>query len=324
MICNDLLPCSVNRMRPSQRFDIPSGMTPFNDQQAIGTIVSGTALPNLLGHLLWASGAARIFQRTALEWFILTGQTNLGGSGSGEEYVAISDEQLSSRLSVLMTTLWRIAVAGKHIYEQEAVTNSTCLTTWSFVCSESGYWPAQADASVIRTFRIWRARREWIGVTITISILALMFGVLGLLLKMTASVPHILGYVSTMMRDNPYFDGPKGGERLDGTERARLLRSEDIRLTELSTPVHTSGHIALASDTRAGRYEAVVLEDVPHDERDSDRNSDRISDLSATLPRGEATRNDTDGLCISDIESNISAITPRDGPPTIPLRTMST
>jgi len=65
--CNGLTPCYVNRMRKSQRFNVSTSMTPFNDQQALGYAVAGMALPTFLGHFLWASGAARIFQRTASE-----------------------------------------------------------------------------------------------------------------------------------------------------------------------------------------------------------------------------------------------------------------
>jgi len=103
--CNGLTPCYVNRMRKSQRSNVSTSITPFNDQQALSYIVAGTALPNFLGHFLWASGAARIFQRTASEWYILTGETNLGGNGDGVEYATLANEQLSSRLSVLLTTL---------------------------------------------------------------------------------------------------------------------------------------------------------------------------------------------------------------------------
>lgn len=256
--CEDLLPCYVSRMRVSQRSTVSANTTPFNDKQAIGNIVAGTALQTFLGHFLWASGTARIFQRTASEWYMLTGETNLGGNGDGTEYATLTDEQLSSRMSTLLSTLWKIAVAGKYIYNHTVADNSTCITKFTDACRQSGYLPAQAEASLVKSVQTWRANKIWIGITMAVSIIALTFGILGLLLKRMVKAPDILGYVSTMTRDNPHFNGPGGGERLDGVERARLLRSEDVKLMVVSDNSDNLGHMALTSDGRTGKYEPII------------------------------------------------------------------
>lgn len=58
--------------------------------------------------------------------------------------------------------------------------------------------------------------------------------------------PRILGYVSTMTRDNSYVDLPSGGCTLDGLERARLLKDMRVRLQDVA-PEDGVGHIALSS-----------------------------------------------------------------------------
>jgi hypothetical protein len=287
--CKDLLPCYVSRMRISQRFRDPVEKTPFNDEQAIGYIVAGTALQNLLGHFLWASGAARIFQRTASEWYILTGQTNLGGNGDGTEYASLADEQLSSRMSTLLSTLWKIAVAGQYIYNHTVADVATCGTNFTVACRQGGYYPAQAEASVIKSIQIWRANKAWIGITVAVSIIALVFGILGLLLKRLVKIPDILGYVSTMTRDNPHFEGRGGGERLDGVERARLLRTRDVKLMVVSDNSNNAGHIALASDERTGKYEPIVAaETAQSSTEDGSRDG-----------AGDVTGNDTDSEIVT-------------------------
>lgn len=256
--CKDILPCYVSRMRTSQRSTVSFNTTPFNDEQAIGYVVAGTALQNFLGHFLWASGTARIFQRTASEWYMLTGQTNLGGNGDGTEYATLAEEQLSSRMSTLLSTLWKIAVAGEYIYNHTVAENSTCVTNFTIACRQSGYYPAQAEASLVTSVQTWKANKAWIGITMAVSIIAFAFGILGLLFKRLVKAPDILGYVSTMTRDNLHFEGPGGGERLDGVERARLLRGEDVKLMMVSDTSNHVGHMALASDRKNGKYEPIV------------------------------------------------------------------
>ncbi|KAH6884153.1 hypothetical protein B0T10DRAFT_579538, partial [Thelonectria olida] len=55
-----------------------------------------------------------------------------------------------------------------------------------------------------------------------------ILAILGLLLQGFVRGPDVLGFASTMTRDNPYVLLPPGGSRLDGPERARRLG--DLRL----------------------------------------------------------------------------------------------
>ncbi|KAH6997161.1 hypothetical protein EDB80DRAFT_584788 [Ilyonectria destructans] len=56
--------------------------------------------------------------------------------------------------------------------------------------------------------------------------------------------PDILGFASSMTRDNPHMDIPTGGSSLDGPDRARMLGHLRVQLTDIF-PEAESGYIAL-------------------------------------------------------------------------------
>ena len=86
----------------------------------------------------------------------------------------------------------------------------------------------------------------WAVIQTTISILLLLFGILGSIGKHLALGPKILGYVSTMTRDNPYIPLPPGDGSLDGMERAKLLEDLHVKLQDVSSP-DEDANIALSS-----------------------------------------------------------------------------
>ena len=80
-----------------------------------------------------------------------------------------------------------------------------------------------------------------------VSSIALLFlGILTVVLHFVTSVPDVLGYVSTMTRDNPYVSIPPGASALDGPLRARALRDVRVRLADVR-PHDEVGYVALRS-----------------------------------------------------------------------------
>jgi hypothetical protein len=89
----------------------------------------------------------------------------------------------------------------------------------------------------------------------------LLAAISGIVFDHLAIGPDILGYCSTLTRDNPYIKLPLGGSTLDGDERARLLMDLKLRLGDVrSGGQSTQGYIAVApveetrKITRWGRY----------------------------------------------------------------------
>jgi len=129
-----------------------------------------------------------------------------------------------------------------------------------------------------------------------VSVIALGFGILGLGLKRMVKVPDILDDVSTMTRDNPYFDGPVGGEHPNGVKRARLLRGKCLRLIVVNDTSRGEGHVALASDekdqaTTSDRTVRSDRESAGGIDREVDRRTGRETNRgSCEVTDGEADR----------------------------------
>jgi hypothetical protein len=89
---------------------------------------------------------------------------------------------------------------------------------------------------------VYIADKVWVGLTAATSIILLLCGIAGMVFKYVDKVPDILGYVSTMTRDNPYFEDPVGGDAMDGLERARVLKH--VQIVDVK-PWDKRGYIAL-------------------------------------------------------------------------------
>ena len=78
-----------------------------------------------------------------------------------------------------------------------------------------------------------------------------------MVLSKITKAPDVLGYVSTMTRDNEYVRVPEGGSTLDGMQRARYLARMKVQLANVR-PEDEAGLIALRSlgggdDANTGR-----------------------------------------------------------------------
>lgn len=75
-------------------------------------------------------------------------------------------------------------------------------------------------------------------------------------MKYTATAPDILGYVSTLTRDNPFNPiVPKGGNNFSGLERARLLSDLPVQVGDANWE-EDKGHITFRSVGTAGEFRA--------------------------------------------------------------------
>ncbi|CAH0045403.1 unnamed protein product [Clonostachys solani] len=99
-----------------------------------------------------------------------------------------------------------------------------------------------ANATIV--FDVYETNRTWVGVALTATLLLQLLAVLGLMLRFLVKGPDILGFASSMTRDNPYVNLPEGGSGLDGPDRARLLRGTRIQLADVR-PEQEIGYITL-------------------------------------------------------------------------------
>jgi hypothetical protein len=76
--------------------------------------------------------------------------------------------------------------------------------------------------------------------------------VVGVVARFFLVAPEVLGFVSSVTRDNPYVRVPGGGSTLDGLERARLLRDVRVRIGDVGEAGGEAGYIAVGSEERVG------------------------------------------------------------------------
>lgn len=100
-----------------------------------------------------------------------------------------------------------------------------------------------------------RYKVNWACFTIFLAACLLLFvdAVGGIALKALAPVSDVLGYVSTLTKDNPYVDVPEGGSTLGGIERNLMRKDLKLRLGDVAPENDRVGHIAIASLDRAKR-----------------------------------------------------------------------
>ena len=98
---------------------------------------------------------------------------------------------------------------------------------------DAGFIAANTTAVTRVAMTVYSANHIWIGLTATISILLLLCGLLGMLFKYAAAAPDILGYVSTLVRDDesqPWPASVTDAQTMDGLDRARLLRNVNVQI----------------------------------------------------------------------------------------------
>ena len=78
-----------------------------------------------------------------------------------------------------------------------------------------------------------------------------ILGIANIFVALQATVPDIFGYVSSLTRDNPHVEVPKGGSTLDGTERSRLIRDLKVQLADVEDDKEV-GYVALKSLRKDG------------------------------------------------------------------------
>ena len=114
------------------------------------------------------------------------------------------------------------------------------------------------------SLEVYRVNRLWVGILLFATMLLQILAISGLVLQAFILGPDVLGFASTMTRDNPYVPLPPGGSHLDGRDRAKRLRDVRLELTDVR-PEDDNGYIAV----RAVPWAAVREDAEDGDEKDN-------------------------------------------------------
>ena len=230
--------CSVTQIRRSTFDQRPPGYTPLSDG-ITGAGNFGVYWPK-------SGGREHSGSSTPTEYFLsdptmsslATSITNDGISLQG-----LSADLFSERFSLVFNTYWQCCPVPWY----QTGNFPSNVSNLNHDRGEIGFLSFNATTTTVTTFtEIYVCNKTWAVVLFVASSVLLLCGICGAIAKHMVRGPRILGYVSTMTRDNSYVDLPSGGCTLDGLERARLLKDMRVRLQDVA-PEDGVGHIALSS-----------------------------------------------------------------------------
>ena len=231
--------CNVLQMRPSEVKAESGNSLPFSFSEYSNFL---RFIPSSLG----ASGSRDT--PTAIDQFMLGSPSPLtqGDTPFVENYENITGEVFAGRLTTLLNTIWQASIAPGSIALGSSA-NFSAISSLSTAASVKAIKP-QAQYAV----NLWHA-----ALLIVITFMLVICAIAGMILSKITKAPDVLGYVSTMTRDNEYVRVPEGGSTLDGMQRARYLARMKVQLANVR-PEDEAGRIALRSlgggdDANTGR-----------------------------------------------------------------------
>ncbi|KAI8723826.1 hypothetical protein NCS52_00239400 [Fusarium sp. LHS14.1] len=162
-----------------------------------------------------------------------------------KEDLSIFPDVFSRRFATAFNTYWDSAL------NPSSHTNVTFTSTPAFNILSSGegrnnVQPFMNSTSGTRTavHRVYKANRFWIAILLATTTILQLLALLGLALQFFIRGPDVLGFTSSLTRDNPYVPLAPGGSSLDGPDRARKLRDLRLQLADVR-PESETGYIAV-------------------------------------------------------------------------------
>jgi hypothetical protein len=135
----------------------------------------------------------------------------------GLNIMTIPTEVFSQRLQILMNTFWDSTTGWQYRSAKLTAANATnplhTITNATGVRYDGEHYVCNTTFAALTIFILW---------------LLFMTASISAVLGFVTKAPDILGYVSTLARDNPYFE-KHVPSHLDGLQAARALR--DVRVT---------------------------------------------------------------------------------------------
>jgi hypothetical protein len=224
--------CEVKGIRRSKvdtrsPFDVP-----FNKDQ----------WSNMLRFLPLATGTPHPATPAALDQYMLGSRTPLAAGSRPvlPSFTEVPGHIFAGRLTTILNTVWQASLAPNSV-------SLGASANYSAAFAEFGHFPSANTTAVIsEAVPVYSANYLFISLLLVATLILQACALAGLVLKYTAIAPDILGHISTMTRDNPHVNVPKGGNTLDGLERANYLYDRKFQLGDTEWN-QNEGHIALRS-----------------------------------------------------------------------------
>lgn len=244
VMCNGMS-CSVVRMRNSRYDTRPPAYTSLAAQNQADEFAE---------KWMGSAGALPGGQSSPTEFFIqdptLKHLMTPGHIQGNADLTGIEPHEFSQVFSLLFNTYWQCWLMP---YWQTGNLPSN-ITQFNEETFEGNFSVPMVVNSTTANFT-WSANvyvcdRYWASTLIFISSILVCCTVAGALLEHRTSSPEIFGYVSSLTRDNPYFDQPIGGSTMDGVKLSKMLRDVKVRIQDVARDDEEARHIAFST---AGR-----------------------------------------------------------------------
>ncbi|KAI9372250.1 hypothetical protein BJX61DRAFT_455850 [Aspergillus egyptiacus] len=233
--------CAVTRLRRSQKDPLASSshLTPFHSASN-HRFNPWTTMANIIHWFPHGVPLRDVYHPSPTDSYIY-GETSFFNPKYYRDWSSVSARNFSTRFSTVFNTFYQASLAPGVIPTadlSDPVDLNTSLP--SYITSEG--------ATSIKRFTVYQINLLWLSIFIVAGTLLLLSALAGLFLKSIIIAPDILGFVSSLTRDNPHVPLPSGGSALSGEDRAKMLRDLPVQLAEVDEH-RDFGRIALVSRT---------------------------------------------------------------------------
>lgn len=162
-----------------------------------------------------------------------------------KEDLSIFPDAFSRHFTTTFNTYWDSAL-NPSSHANVSFTSTPAFNILSYGDNGDNIQPFMNSASGTRTavHRVYKANRLWVAILLATTTLLQLLALLGLVLQFFIRGPDVLGFASSLTRDNPYVPLAPGGSSLDGPDRARKLRDLRLQLADVR-PESETGYIAV-------------------------------------------------------------------------------
>lgn len=242
VICSN--DCYIKRIRPSHHgtwldsgwpWPVSSWVPPFVLLQWLGTFSnqrrSGTTSPLDL----YVRGLDNPYD-------------SLDSNGGSINYRNVTGAEVAERLQSVINTAWQLGFQGSATAKRPEENKTALMLRANGEIPQAlegvGYPVRATNATTIEKHNVFMSEMLWIAVTVIVSFILLFCGSVSMIFKYGANSPDILGYVSSMTRDNPNFEQIHEGDKLDGLKTARVLRHLQVQIVD-AKPWDADGYVTL-------------------------------------------------------------------------------
>jgi hypothetical protein len=209
---------------------------------------------------LWRKIEGRVhhYDSSATDKYLAGKRYPFDQAPDGLDWTDVPFDVFSGRLTTALNTYWE-ATLDPFNHTSVAFDRRPSAEELVPFASGGGMFSFNSTESTETVWHpVYRANRSWVVVLIITTVCLEILAVAGLVLEFFIRGPDILGFASSLTRENPYLRLSRQGSALDGPARARALGSLQVQLADVH-PRDEVGYIALKAvssterGTRGGR-----------------------------------------------------------------------